>query len=119
MRLVKTYTNSLEAILQTLRLAFTSHKRRHYVGEGFEVRRTSTWDLQYIEGPQVLTIGTGIGKKRGGRWYEGWTTVELAEPLHWEPPFQDEKIGPEVQLRIKHNICRYFEAFGIPYEILE
>jgi hypothetical protein len=113
------YRNSWAAILDTIRLVCNYRQRKRFLGEGFEIREYSTWGFDYIEGSHVLRISTGIGKKRDGKWYETWVTVEMQDPLSWEPPHQNEPIGPEERARVRENISRYFETFVIPFQILE
>jgi len=110
--------NSWAAILDSLRLMLLYGQRKKYAGEGFRIEDASTWELRYVEGSRVLTVGTGI-RKGSNKWYDTWVTVEFPPVLKWNPPYESEIISEIGRGQIRENIEKYFKRFGIPHEFVE
>jgi len=116
---MRKFTNSLEALLDSFKGILDYRRRKHFVGNGFEIRDISTWDVEYGEQDHVLKISTGIGNGTSGKWYDTWVTVELDRPLTWEHPYAGEPITNDKKAQIKANLQNYFDTFGIPFEFVE
>ena len=111
--------SSFDAILDSFRLFALWPRRKRFVGDGFEIHSTSTWEFEYREGNRILKVATEHGHGDSGNWFDSWEVVHLDTPLRWQPLYDGDLISKEKKAQIKANIEKYYDTFRIPVEILE